>query len=113
MAHINIYDEISEQDIPTSYETDVRNAFTDPYLRIGAYCETDYVGRSFPAEKSLSWLRLTLRGGGNRQGQVRNGMVANLFWRPVSMPSHNLVFESGLHQHRRRGFSEKGIAISD
>ena len=54
MAYTNIYERIGAIDNTIAHKVVVRNATTDPYLRIAEKAETDYVGCTVPARGTSS-----------------------------------------------------------
>ena len=50
LAFTNIHNEHDAVENTISYEAVTRDAFTAPYLRISVKGQTEYVGRSIPAE---------------------------------------------------------------
>ena len=74
-----------------------RYAITDPYSCITVGGETDWLGRSIPAEEYGSGLPPTHSGVANRQRLVRRGMVPNRR-RPRLRPSEHAIRTSCFRQ---------------
>ena len=62
LAFTDIHNEHGTVGNAISYEVAARDAFTAPYLRIRVQGETEYLGRSIPAEGTRSRIR-PARGG--------------------------------------------------
>ena len=59
VADNSIYDEVGTMGNAVSQKVLVRNTITDAYFRIAVTGETDYAGRTNPADGTSSWKQAT------------------------------------------------------
>ena len=90
LAFTNIYGKLRTMQNAISCEVVVRDAFTAPYLRISVKDQTEYAGRSIPAEGTRSRIRPSRRGRAYRRGLAWKCMAPDARKYPLPASEHAL-----------------------